>query len=50
MGKSVLTPEENLLGKLVLPIGETLLAEFRLGEWEFGQNSETCSWGRETAK
>jgi len=49
MGKSILTPEESLLGKAVADArkGVALLA---MGEREFGQHSETWSWGAEASK
>jgi hypothetical protein len=49
MGKSVLTPEENLLGKAVesSPRWWHLMA---MGEREFGQHSETRVWGVEATK
>ena len=53
MGKSVLTPEENLLGKAVRQwCGATRAAGsvLALGEREFGKNSETCLWGIEASK
>ena len=49
MGKSILTPEEILLGKAVGGVsnGSALMA---MGEREFGQHSETWSWGAEASK
>jgi hypothetical protein len=48
MGKSVLTPEEILLGKAfhAALTGSVLTT----GEREFGQNSETGSWGNRGCK
>ena len=48
MGQSVLTPEENLLGKACA--GGQLPVAFAMGEREFGEYSETCLWGTEASK
>jgi len=46
MGKSVLTPEEILLGKVGLPVGATQRAFSRQrGKGNSDQNSETGLWG-----
>ena len=52
MGKSVLTPEENLLGKTcrAVVVRAAAVDLLVLGEREFGQHSETSLWGTEALK
>ena len=51
MGKSVLTPEVNLLGKATGAARSRVCSRpLASGEREFGQHSETSLWGTEALK